>query len=77
MFVIGSFFIMAHRKEECSLQFRHEVKHEISNLDMLILRQRLRAVMMRTSMLRKGVMKSAVYILTIWMTKHSERSWTV
>ncbi|MGN0733195.1 MAG: polyphosphate polymerase domain-containing protein [Emergencia sp.] len=26
-------------------QFRHEVKHEISNLDMLILRQRLRAVM--------------------------------
>jgi hypothetical protein len=27
------------------LQFRHEVKHEISNLDMLILRQRLRAVM--------------------------------
>ena len=46
MFVIGSFFIMAHRKEECSLQFRHEVKHEISNLDMLILRQRLRAVMM-------------------------------
>lgn len=27
------------------MQFRHEVKHEISNLDMLILRQRLRAVM--------------------------------
>lgn len=27
------------------MQYRHEVKHEISNLDMLILRQRLRAVM--------------------------------
>lgn len=27
------------------MQFRHEVKHEISQLDMLILRQRLRAVM--------------------------------
>lgn len=27
------------------MQFRHEVKHEISRLDMLILRQRLRAVM--------------------------------
>lgn len=27
------------------MQFRHEVKHEISKLDMLILRQRLRAVM--------------------------------
>lgn len=27
------------------MQFRHEVKHEISNSDMLILRQRLRAVM--------------------------------
>lgn len=27
------------------MQFRHEVKHEISNLDMPILRQRLRAVM--------------------------------
>ena len=27
------------------MQFRHEVKHEISNHDMLILRQRLRAVM--------------------------------
>ena len=27
------------------MQFRHEVKHEISYLDMLILRQRLRAVM--------------------------------
>lgn len=27
------------------MQFRHEVKHEISNLDMLILRQRLKAVM--------------------------------
>lgn len=27
------------------MQFRHEIKHEISNLDMLILRQRLGAVM--------------------------------
>ena len=27
------------------MQFRHEVKHEITNHDMLILRQRLRAVM--------------------------------
>ena len=27
------------------MQFRHEVKHEISHYDMLILRQRLRAVM--------------------------------
>ena len=27
------------------MQFRHEVKHEISNYDMLILRQRLRAIM--------------------------------
>ena len=27
------------------MQYRHEVKHEISNLDMLILQQRLRAVM--------------------------------
>ena len=27
------------------MQFRHEVKHKISNLDMLILRQRLGAVM--------------------------------
>ena len=27
------------------MQFRHEVKHEISHHDMLILRQRLRAVM--------------------------------
>lgn len=27
------------------MQFRHEVKHEISNHDMLVLRQRLRAVM--------------------------------
>lgn len=32
-------------KEECDLQFRHEVKHEISYPDMLILRQRLRAIM--------------------------------
>ncbi|MBR4296494.1 MAG: polyphosphate polymerase domain-containing protein [Clostridia bacterium] len=27
------------------MQFRHELKHEINNLDMMILRQRLRAVM--------------------------------
>ena len=27
------------------MQFRHEVKHEISHHDMLILRQRLKAVM--------------------------------
>lgn len=27
------------------MQFRHEVKHEINNLDMLVLRQRLRAIM--------------------------------
>ena len=33
------------RKEERYLQFRHEVKHEISRSDILILRQRLRAVM--------------------------------
>jgi len=36
---------MLFRKEECCLQFRHEVKHEISHHDMMILRQRLRAVM--------------------------------
>lgn len=45
MSVIGSGPIIWGRKEECDLQFRHEVKHEISNSDMLILRQRLRAVM--------------------------------
>ena len=27
------------------MQFRHEVKHEITNHDMLILRQRLRVIM--------------------------------
>ncbi|MEE0230556.1 MAG: VTC domain-containing protein [Peptococcaceae bacterium] len=27
------------------MQFRHEVKHEVSNLDLLVLRQRLRTVM--------------------------------
>ena len=36
---------MVHREEECCLQFRHEVKHEISRLDLLILRQRLCAVL--------------------------------
>lgn len=36
---------MLGRKEETTLQFRHEVKHEISYTDMLVLRQRLQAVM--------------------------------
>lgn len=36
------------------MQFRHEVKHEISNLDMLILRQRLKAVMRPDSHARAG-----------------------
>lgn len=36
------------------MQFRHEVKHEISDLDMLILRQRLTAVMTPDSHSRKG-----------------------
>lgn len=36
------------------MQFRHEVKHEISNLDMLILRQRLRAVMVPDSHAKDG-----------------------
>lgn len=36
------------------MQFRHEVKHEISNLDMLILRQRLRAVMEPDSHAQNG-----------------------
>ena len=45
---------MVYRKEECCLQFRHEVKHEISNLDMLILRQRLRAVMSPDSHAKNG-----------------------
>lgn len=36
------------------MQFRHEVKHEISNLDMLVLRQRLRAVMTPDSHARDG-----------------------
>lgn len=45
MLVIGSGSIICGRKEEHDLQFRHEVKHEISNSDMMILRQRLRAVM--------------------------------
>lgn len=36
------------------MQFRHEVKHEISNLDMLILRQRLRAVMTPDSHAENG-----------------------
>lgn len=36
------------------MQFRHEVKHEISNLDMLLLRRRLRAVMSLDSHARDG-----------------------
>lgn len=36
------------------MQFRHEVKHEISNLDMLVLRQRLRAVMTPDPHARNG-----------------------
>lgn len=36
---------VTHEKERCHMQFRHEVKHEISSLDILVLRQRLRAVM--------------------------------
>ncbi len=37
------------------MQFRHEVKHEISNADMLILRQRLRAVMKPDSHATNGL----------------------
>ena len=36
------------------MQFRHEVKHEISHLDMLVLRQRLSAVMTADSHARDG-----------------------
>lgn len=36
------------------MQFRHEVKQEISNLDMLVLRQRLRTVMTPDSHARNG-----------------------
>lgn len=36
------------------MQFRHEIKHGISNLDMLILRQRLRAVMVPDSHAKDG-----------------------
>lgn len=36
------------------MQFRHEIKHEISNPDMLILRQRLRAVMTPDSHAKDG-----------------------
>lgn len=36
------------------MQFRHEVKHEISSLDMYILRQRLKAVMVPDSHARGG-----------------------
>jgi hypothetical protein len=49
----GKFSYVNHRfifytsvvEKEYSMQFRHEVKHEISNHDMLVLRQRLQAVM--------------------------------
>lgn len=54
MLLIGWFFIIMHRKEECCLQFRHEVKHEISNLDMLVLRQRLSTVMVPDSHAKDG-----------------------
>ena len=36
------------------MQFRHEVKHEISNLDKLILRQRLSTVMTPDSHAKNG-----------------------
>lgn len=36
------------------MQFRHEVKHEISHLDMLVLRQRLKTVMIPDSHSRNG-----------------------
>lgn len=45
MSLIGSRYIIFDGKGEFDLQFRHEVKHEITYADMLILRQRLRAVM--------------------------------
>jgi len=49
----GKFSYVNHRfifytsgvEKEYSMQFRHEVKHEISSHDMLVLRQRLQAVM--------------------------------
>ena len=66
------------------MQYRHEVKHEISNLDMLILRQRLRAVMAPDSHAidgqyedRKSNMKSEACTLTIRTTKPCGKSWTV
>ena len=34
-----------HKERRISIQFRHEVKHEISYDNMLVLRQRLKAVM--------------------------------
>ena len=46
MLLIGKKHIIeAVERRYTILQFRHEVKHEISNHDMLVLRQRLRAVM--------------------------------
>ena len=45
MLLIGSLFIMDAKKEVDIVQLRHEVKHEISYLDMLVLRQRLKTVM--------------------------------
>lgn len=47
-------FYNENRKEECHMQYRHEVKHEISNLDMLILRQKLKVVMMPDIHARNG-----------------------
>lgn len=37
------------------MQFRHEVKHEVSKLDLLLLRQRLRAVMQADCHAKNGV----------------------
>lgn len=46
MLIIGWLSIMTSiERRNAVLQFRHEVKQEISNHDLLILRQRLRAVM--------------------------------
>ena len=54
MLFLGSPVIMGHGKEECHMRFRHEVKHEISHLDLPLLRQRLRAVMRPDAHARNG-----------------------
>ena len=54
MLLIGSPLIMDTEKEVRTVQFRHEVKHEISYLDMPVLRQRLKAVMKTDSHTRDG-----------------------